>query len=295
MRVSEVGRFTAQLTSLQRVTERMDEVQRQLASGRKLQIASDDAPRSAAAMRYRRDIALEAQMRRNAEGGRAFLLATEAALDSGTDALHRIRELTVQASSDSITAADRALIADEVEQLISHLVQVGNTQFAGAYVFSGHRTDTPAYTVTGSPPTAITFAGDTGQRLRAIAPGESVAVNLPGANVFGTLFDDLLVLRDDLNGSQPGAVISGHLDALDGAIDRVISGRAEIGARINRLDATLRQSEDSDLILRTLKADIEEVDLVEATTQLTSQQTALQAAMSAIAATQGLSLVNFLR
>ena len=295
MRVSEVGRFSSHLSSLQAVTERMDQVQRQLASGRKLQIASDDPPLAAAAMRYRRDIALETQMRRNIEGGRSFMTASEAALSSATESLQRVRELTIQASSDTLTGSERALIADEVDQLLRELVQVGNSKFGDVHLFSGHLTNTPAYSTTGDPPSAVSFDGDTGQRLHTIAPGEKVAVNIAGVNVFGGVFADLITLRDNLNGSQPGAVIETSLPALDLAIERVISGRAEIGARINRLEKTARQSEESDIVLRDLKAQIEEIDLVDASIALTGQQTALQAAMSAIAATSNLSLINFLR
>ncbi len=127
----------------------MDEVQRQLASGRKLQIASDDPPLAAAAMRYRRDIALETQMRRNIEGGRSFMSASEAALGSATESIQRVRELTIQASSDTLTGAERVLIAKEVDQLLRELVQIGNSKFGDVHLFSGHLTATPAYSGTG--------------------------------------------------------------------------------------------------------------------------------------------------
>ncbi|MCA9852681.1 MAG: hypothetical protein KC482_03660, partial [Dehalococcoidia bacterium] len=92
-----------------------------------------------------------------------------------------------------------------------------------------------------------------------------------------------------------GVTITGHLGAIDAAIEQVIGGRAELGARTNRFEAALAQSESTNITLQELKRDIEEVDLAEAITKMTSQQTALEAAIGAIGTTSRMSLLNFLQ
>ncbi len=295
MRVSEQSRITAHMRYLGAVAERMDRVQQQLATGRRIERASDDPAGAALALEHRTNIAFETQMRRNLQDGVAFMNVTEASLGSVTDALHRVRELTVQAANDTLSSTDRQAIAMEVNQLIEHIAQVANSDFGGAYIFSGHATQTPAYLVTGSPPTAVTFQGDVGERIRRISKQDTVAVNVPGSAVFGTIFDDLITLRDNLDLGAPAATISASLAAIDAGIDRTLISRAEIGARINRFEAALRQSERTDTNLQELRAGIEEIDLSEMAVRLTAEQNALQAALAAISSASGLSLMDYLR
>ncbi|MCA9843535.1 MAG: flagellar hook-associated protein FlgL [Dehalococcoidia bacterium] len=295
MRLSEQSRLTANQRYLSTIQEGMAKLQEQLATGRKIQRASDDPAGASLALQHRKNIAYETQMRRNLEGGISFMNVSEAALSGVNDSLQRVRELTVQASSDSLGPNERHAIALEVDELIEHMAQAANTRFGDAFVFSGHQTQTPAYAVTGDPPTAVTFQGDTGQRVRRISFQEESPINVVGVNVFGTMFDDLIQLSTDLKAGATGVTITGHLGAIDAAIEQVIGGRAELGARTNRFEAALAQSESTNITLQELKRDIEEVDLAEAITKMTSQQTALEAAIGAIGTTSRMSLLNFLQ
>lgn len=294
IRVSEQSRQEARLRVLQTVTQRADRLQQQIASGRRIQRASDDPAGATLALRHRRDIAFETQMQRNQEGGIAFMNATEAALDAATEALQRARELTVQASSSALSTSDRSAIAKEINQIIGHLAQIANGSFGGAYLFSGYQTQTPAYDVAGDPPIAVTYQGDNGQRVRRISLQDEAPVNLTGPEVFGDVFDQLITLRNKLNSSVPPDVIAASLDGIDAAIDRVIAGRAEIGARINRFEFSRSQSEVNTIELQQLRADIEEIDLADAVVKLTAQQAALEAALAAIGRTSTMSLLAFL-
>ncbi|MCS7295333.1 MAG: flagellar hook-associated protein FlgL [Chloroflexota bacterium] len=295
MRVTESMRLANHQRYLNEIAGKLDDTQRQLASGRKIERASDDPTAAAVALHYRRDIAYEAQMRRNIESGIAFMNVTEAALEGATETLQRIRELTVQASNDTLSPAERQTIAREVDQLIRHLAQIANTQFGDAYIFSGTATDTPAYSITGDPPTAITYQGDSGLRVRQISREAQVPVNLVGSQVFGTTFDDLIALRDALASGALGPAIEPSLSAIDASLDRVLSARAELGARINRFEAALQQSETTDLNLQQLRSDVEDVDLAQAIVRLSSEEVALQAALGAIGRASSLTLLDYLR
>jgi flagellar hook-associated protein 3 FlgL len=295
IRVTEQYRQASQQRYLLNAEARMDQVQRQLATNRKIERASDDPAGTALSMRHRKDIAFEAQMRRNLDNGSAFLAASEAALDSGTESLQRLRELTVQAANDTLSQQQRAGIAQEVDQLTQQLLQVGNTNFGGAYIFGGHQTKTPPYLVAGSPPTTVTYQGDAGQRLHQISEQDTVAVNVVGSTAFGNMFTDLIALRDNISQGTNTQLIRNGIADIDSALDRVMQARADVGARINRFDAAKNQSEQTDVNLQDLRSKIEDVDLTEAIVQLNAQKNALDAAMGAIGRTADMSLMNFLR
>lgn len=295
MRVSEQSRLAAQIGYLRTAGDRLNALQQQLSTGRRIERASDDPAGAALALGHRQNIAYETQMRRNLSSGISFMNATEAALDGATDTLQRVRELTVQASNATLASSDRGAIAAEINQLIGQLGQLANTNFAGAYIFSGHQSDTPAYAVTGTPPTAVAYQGDNGARVRQISKQDEVAINVPGSAVFGSVFDDLLALRDQLVGSAPPAEIGLNLTAIDGALDRVITARADVGARVNRFEAAEALSEKTDTDLQKLRSEIEEIDLPEAIVRFTAQENAFQAALGAIGRTAGMTLLDFLR
>ena len=294
MRLSEQARVGNQVRFMNSASERMDKVQRQLSTNRRIERASDDPTGAALAMQHRKNIAFEAQMRRNLENGTAFLNVTESALDGTTELLQRARELTVQGATGTLGPSEKANIAAEMDQLIQQLAQVANTNFGGAYIFSGHQTQTPAYAVTGNPPSAITWQGDNGQRIRQISAQDAVAVNVVGNDVFGSMFQDLMKLRDNLNSNAPTTTINGSLSDIDKALNGVLNARADVGARVNRFDATKARSEETDTNLQELRANIEDIDVAETIIQFTAAQNALQAALGAIGKTSNMSLLNYL-
>jgi flagellar hook-associated protein 3 FlgL len=295
MRVTEQSRQTAHVRYITMAQAKLDRIQETLSTSRRINRASDDPAGTALALRHREDIQFEKQMRRNVENGTAFMNISEAAMNGATDALQRIRELTVQAANDTLNAADRATVAQEIDQLTRHIAQVANTNFGGAYVFGGHQTDTPAYSVVGNPPTAITYQGDAGARTRRISKSDVVAVNVTGQQVFGSAFADLIQLRTDLAAGGPSSVLTAHLSEIDAALERLIAARADIGARTNRFEAVTAQSEQTDLNLEGLRSRIEEPDLAETIMQMQQQSQALEAALGAIGRTASMTLLNFLR
>jgi flagellar hook-associated protein 3 FlgL len=295
MRVSAQTRHDQTLRALALVAERMDLVQTQLATGKRIQKVSDDPAGVASALGYRNSIAFETQMRRNIDSAISVLDITESALNSVTESVQRVRELSVQAANGVLGTSERQAIAAEVDQLLLSMVQSANTNFGGQYIFSGHQTQTPAYAVTGNPPTAVAFQGDNGIMERQISGADKVQTNIPGPDVFGTLFEDMIALRDALTSSAPASDIQAGITAMDGALDRVLAARSAMGARTQRLEATLEHSLDIDLNLTNLKSNVEDIDLAEGIVALNAQQNALQATLGAIGRTAGMTLLDFLR
>lgn len=295
-RVTEASKLTNHVRYLNTVSARLDKIQEELSTGRRIERASEDPAGAALALQYRSSIDFEVQMRRNLQNGVSFMNVTEAALSAATDSLQRVRELTVQAANGTLSQQERDAIAAEVNQHILQLAQVANANFGDAYIFSGHLTRQAAFQIVGgSTPTAITYQGDTGQRVRRISREDTVAVNVNGQQAFGTMFTDLIALRDNLTSGAPVSAISSSLATIDTALDGVLKARAEIGARLNRFEASEKVSEQADINLQQLRSTIEEVDLPSAIIRLRSQQNAMEAALGAIGRTADMSLLNFLR
>lgn len=295
MRISDQTRHTANLRHLETASQRMDTIQNQLSSGRRIQRASDDPAGVSISLGYRASINFETQMRRNMDSAVGLLNVTDVALDSATSAVQRIRELAVQASTGTLGPDERTAIASEVDQLMAQLVQVGNTNYGGQYIFAGFQSRTPAYAVTGQPATAVAYQGDAGVRETQVSTTSKVLVNIPGSTVFGTMFDDVIAFRQALETNAPIGTVQQGISAMDTALDRILSSRSEVGARVNRLEQAAIQSEDTDTTLQQLRADVEDVDIAETILNMNANQNALDATLGAIGRVATRSLLDFLR
>lgn len=293
-RISEQSRVTNHVSYIQEAEGRLDRVQQQLSTGKRIKIASDDPEGASISMAHRRNLAFESQMRRNIESGIAFMNATEAALSSAGDAIHRARELAVQGANGTNSQQGREAMAIEIDQLLKQMLQIGNTTFGEAYIFAGTETNQPAFSTNAGPViTAVTYDGNTGARERRISKQDTAAVNVVGSVAFPSIFQDLIALRDALNANDPD--INTHIATMDAAMDRVLAARADVGSRINRFEDARLRSEQKDIDLQELRAEIEDVDLAEAIVKLTAEQNQLQAALGAIGRTSGMTLMDFLR
>ena len=110
-----------------------------LSTGLRINSAKDDAAGMAVASRFTSQINGMQQASRNASDAVSMLQTAEGGLQSMTDNLQRIRELAVQAASDTITDTDRAYLNTEASQLVAEIERVADTtKYNGTALLSGN-------------------------------------------------------------------------------------------------------------------------------------------------------------
>src|SRR5690625_1931217 len=101
-----------------------------LSSGLKINRAGDDAAGLAISEKMRGQIRGLEMATKNAQDGISLIQTAEGALNESHAILQRMRELAVQAASDTNTEADRAELQKEVDQLAEELTRIAdNTEF----------------------------------------------------------------------------------------------------------------------------------------------------------------------
>ena len=119
-------------------TAEMNTAMERLSSGKRINSASDDPAGFAIAERMTAQIRGLNMAARNASDGLSMLSAIENATNDVTDMLQRIRELAVQAASDTNTAQDREYLQEEVVSLIAEIDRIANqTQYNGRSILDG--------------------------------------------------------------------------------------------------------------------------------------------------------------
>ncbi|UCZ52694.1 flagellar hook-associated protein FlgL [Bacillus shivajii] len=143
MRVTQSMLTNNSLRHLNQSYEGMKNLQDQLSTGKKISRASQDPVVAMNGMRYRTQVTEVEQFKRNLSEVYNWMDTSDSTLDETTQAMHRIRELTVQASNDTYEGTQRANIGKEVAQLREHLQSLANTQANNKYIFNGTNTTNP--------------------------------------------------------------------------------------------------------------------------------------------------------
>ena len=296
---------------------RLTQLQDQVGSGRRITSLADDPSDAARVLGLRRDAARLQQFDRSIDSARSRLEPSESQLASLNELLTRLRELAVQAGNYTTDefAEQRDAIRVEVEERFDELFQLANARFGDGYLFSGYRTDLPAFTRGGDfvdglvdavNPTA-TYNGDANVLRVQIGEASQIEASVPGSAIFSgdfdgdaatdagrvNLFDVVREFRNRLLDPSTGDPSDMTAD-LDLASGQVLEVRGRIGATLNRLKTTEDQILDLGLALESERMALEDVDVAEAATRLARYETTYQASLAVTARVIQPSLLDFL-
>jgi flagellar hook-associated protein 3 FlgL len=126
---------------------KLEGIQSQLASGKKVDRASDDPVAVSNSMELRTQIDQFKSFQRNVDDGLAYLGTVDTTLSTGNSLYQNMRERAIQASNDSNSAESRFFIGREVRGMFDQMVALANTAFKGEYIFAGNNTQSAPYEV----------------------------------------------------------------------------------------------------------------------------------------------------
>ncbi|MDT8858788.1 flagellar hook-associated protein FlgL [Alkalihalobacillus sp. MEB130] len=290
MRVTQMMLSQSSLRHINQGYDRLGKIQDQLASGKKITRASQDPVVAMKGMRYRSQVTEVEQFKRNLAEAYNWMDTTDSALDQGTQALARIRELATQAANDSYTPEERANMAKEVAQLREHLESIANSKNSNKYIFNGMNTTTApvenGVVTTNAQPVEI-----------ELMKGVSVQVNVNPQNVFSNeLFTDIQALEAALqNEAMTGNELTGFIDTMFGHINNFVAERAELGARVNRVQMMESRLMEQEVIAKRIMSNNEDAEMEQVIIDLMTQESVHRAALSAGARIIQPTLMDFLR
>jgi flagellar hook-associated protein 3 FlgL len=122
---------------------RMDKIYNDYTSGKRIHRPSDNPVLVARSLKIHTDIAENDQFKRNVDDAYSILDKTETSLKELNNVLHRVRELTTQASNGVLTPEDTMKIESEIKQIKEQIVKISNDTYVGRHIFSGYETDKP--------------------------------------------------------------------------------------------------------------------------------------------------------
>jgi flagellar hook-associated protein 3 len=145
MRVTNQYIINSFVNQINRNNSKLSDAQIKVSSGQKYLRPSESPTSSALAMMYKTELVENKQFSANIDNAKTWYDNTDSSLTTIETALQRVRELAVRGANDSLVQQDRDAIAEEIDEIILHLIDVGNTNVAGQYIFSGHDVNTKPF------------------------------------------------------------------------------------------------------------------------------------------------------
>jgi flagellar hook-associated protein 3 FlgL len=146
-RISFASINTRILDRLYQNYNKLEGIQQQIASGKKVDRPSDDPVAVSNSMELRTQIDQFKSFQRNIDDGLAYLGTVDTTLTTGNSLYQNMRERAIQASNDSNSAESRMFIGREVRGMFDQMVALANTAFKGEYIFSGTNTQVAPYEI----------------------------------------------------------------------------------------------------------------------------------------------------
>jgi len=290
---------------------RMQKLSEDISTGKRVRKPSDDPIAASRGLAIRALRAGVAQHKTNIDDARDWLGATERALMKAQEVFENAADAALRAGNSTLSDDERRALAQDVDGLISELVDLANTQYDGRYIFAGLKTLTRPFVLTenASPPSyVVTYEGDTGQKRIEVEPGTTMQINTNGEEAFmngipeangRNLFEILVALRDHLLAGDASATfqddIASDIAATQAAQDRIMNLVTGIGAKVRRLDRVSMKLSQDEVELEALLSKTEDADVFKAITDLQLQETVYRAALGAAAGIMQTSLVDYLR
>lgn len=243
--------------SFNNIGRKMDKSLNQLATGRRINSAADDAAGLAISSRMKSNVAGMEQAVRNSLNGITMIQVGEGAYNEIEDNLITLKKLALDSMNDTLTDADRTLLQQQVTSLLGEITASAGIQYNGKDLINGSGVATNIQTGVKS-----------GQNV-------SIAFNSLNATSAGLGIDAIDI------GTSAGATTA--LGLIDTAINTVSSQRSTLGSAQNRLESTIRNLEVGIENISAAKSRIVDVDMAKLQSEITKQQILSQSSLAAMA------------
>lgn len=225
-----------------------------ISSGNKINSAKDNPNAIASSERMRMQIRGLQMAQRNAQDGVSMLQTADGGLDSITNMLQRIRQLTVQAGSGANTPSDIENIQTEINEMIEGVDSIAaNTEFNGVHVLNPE----------GDPSVAYDNNVPSKKLIMPIGANVGEEVEIPLYDVSSNNLTDGTNSLSELKAGLEGLGVDKALSIIDGAIDTVLSVRSKYGALSNRFESTYDKVAEIHDTITGAESQIRDADVAE--------------------------------
>ena len=293
------------LANLQTLTQQIQTTQEQVSSGVKISQPSDDPAALGDVLQLESDLGRVNQVSNNLGLVQGEVNTGESALENATPLLDQVGSLGAEGANGTSTATERTALSQQVEQILSELVSVSQTQYNGTYVFGGDNATSPSYQLDLSSPTGVDqLSTSPSTRLIQDATGQTFAVSLTAQTIFDdqnpdgspapdNIFNAVNSLRVALaNNDQTG--ITNAMSSIQLAQNYLQQQLAFYGGVQDEVSNSISVAQNFQTQYQTALSNETSTDVAAAAVDLTQEQTSMQAAIQSEASMPHTSLFSLI-
>lgn len=323
MRITQKNLTRAYLTGLNRNISQLSKSNERLSTGKRINKVSDHVTDAQKALKVRNQIRQNEQFVRNIQSIQNEISAQESSAMQMNEILIDVKELLVKAGSGVNSDSDKAIIANEINQLNKSILQLVNVKSSDRYTFSGLNNEAPIQVESDG---SVLFNGvnvddiletdlkddsvfidiGIGMKFNPTNLDQSSVVQLNtsaiqllgyGKNGNGTPNNLISLLNQVVSDLKSGDVsqISEYQKQLKESVDRVLVQVTEIGTRYAYLENSMSRLENEKLNLTEQQNYLESIDYEEETILNKSYDMAYQISLQLGSKVLPLSIFDFMR
>lgn len=306
MRITNKMFYDRFLSDMQKNMEVIFKSKEQLSTGKKINRPSDDPTAMSRIVDYKTQISVIGEYKRAIDSAKSSIEAMNSSLLSVSNIMVRARELALQGATGTIDANSRRMIAREVGVLLESAIGIANTRVGDKYIFSGYKSDSAPIASTGA------FVSDSNAVEINISPTITIGINIPANNLFNdstsplappppydtnadrSVLPALNTLKLALERNDV-PIIQTSLSNIDRVSGIVLQTMAEVGARLNKLDAIEKLHDDREYNINTYLSTDQDADIPKLVSEMSQRQAALESLRTVSSDFLRTSLFDFIR
>lgn len=299
------GSFLADLSNIE---NRMTAENKQITSGIRVNQPSDDPTAIASILDFQRTIDQISQVQSNLNTANTEASVADGALQSASTALDQLMSIASQGASSTVSATSRTVLGQQVQQIAQQMVSIANTTVQGRYIFGGDDATTAPYSFDWTQPDGIvqsTFAGNLASTMSLRnATGGAINPRMTAQAIFdvrdgggipttGNVFQAIYALGQALQ-SNNQAGVQAAIPMLQDAVAQIGQATTFYGHVENWIQNAQQDGTQISNNVQQALGTVKDADIAASASQLTLDQTALNAALAAHGSFNTRSLFSYL-
>lgn len=303
MRISTNTMYQSGISKISNLQSEQVKLQEQISTGRRIATPSEDPVAAARALDISHAQSINDKFADTRQTAQLKLNTLESNLTSITDMLISTQSSLIAAGNGSYSDLERQFIATDLKGTLEAMIALANTKDAsGNYLYAGFKTDTAPFVANAS---GASYVGDSNAQLLQVDTQRQMAVNVTGDSVFqaggndifATLSNLVTILNIPLTPATQAAFSAGiatGIDSMKTGLDNVLNVRASIGSKLHELDSLDNAGADRSLQYSKSLSELQDLDYASALSDLSKNQTIMEAAQKSFVAVTSLSLFDFI-
>lgn len=294
------------LANLNQIENNINQTNQQITSGVRVSEASDDPADIGPILDIQNQIDQITQTQTNLTSANTDAQTADGALQTASNLMDQLITLGTEGANATTTATTSASLAQQVQQIQQQLVSIANTMVGNRYIFGGDDPSTQPYTYNWSNPEGV-VQNNTAGNTRTIADsnGNTIVPGMTAQQIFdqqlpnnggpasNNVFQAVYSLGQALlNNDQAGAATA--VASIQTAATQIEQATAQYGNTEDWIQQANQTASSQLTNLQTQLSGLRDTDVAAAATQLSTEQTALQAALSAQSSISNKTLFSYL-